>query len=113
MTREWKVQGFHDGPGMWRYLIGATLMGFGGMLAGGCAVGAGVTGGAIFALTAWIALAAMWAGAIATHLVLDGKVARSAQAEPSIDSGSKTVLGLEGPGREPGGDAAAARSASS
>ncbi len=88
MTGEWKVQGFHDGPGMWRYLIGATLMGFGCMLAGGCAVGAGVTGGAIFALTAWIALAAMWAGAIATHLVLDRKVARSAQAEPSIDSGS-------------------------
>ncbi|WKA30667.1 YeeE/YedE family protein [Bradyrhizobium roseum] len=88
MTGDWKVQGFQDGPGMWRYLIGATLMGFGGMLAGGCAVGAGVTGGAIFALTAWIALAAMWAGAIATHLVLDGKVARSELAGPSVDSGS-------------------------
>lgn len=71
VTREWKVQGFHDGPGMWRYLIGAALMGFGGMLAGGCAVGAGVTGGAIFALTAWIALTAMWAGAIATHYAID------------------------------------------
>jgi uncharacterized membrane protein YedE/YeeE len=73
---------------MWRYLIGATLMGFGGMLAGGCAVGAGVTGGAIFALTAWIALAAMWAGAIVTHLVLDGKVAPSGLAEPMIDNRS-------------------------
>lgn len=41
-------------------------MGFGAMLAGGCAVGAGVTGGAIFALTSWVALAAMWVGAIAT-----------------------------------------------
>ncbi|MEZ5799744.1 MAG: YeeE/YedE thiosulfate transporter family protein [Nitratireductor sp.] len=30
---------------MLRYLVGASLMGFGGMLAGGCAVGAGVTGG--------------------------------------------------------------------
>jgi uncharacterized membrane protein YedE/YeeE len=85
ITGEWKVQGFHDGPGMWRYLIGAALMGFGGMLAGGCAVGAGVTGGAIFALTAWIALAAMWAGAIITHLVVDGEVARSVLAEPSIN----------------------------
>lgn len=78
LTREWKVQGFHDGPSMWRYLFGASLMGFGGMLAGGCAVGAGVTGGAIFALTAWIALAAMWAGAIVTHYVVDGNVANPA-----------------------------------
>ncbi|MBN8969774.1 MAG: YeeE/YedE family protein [Rhizobiales bacterium] len=82
---EWKVQGFHDGPSMWRYLIGAPLMGFGGMLAGGCAVGAGVTGGAIFALTAWMALAAMWVGALVTHLLVDGKVAAGpALAKPSI-----------------------------
>jgi len=38
-------------------------MGFGSMLAGGCAVGAGMTGGSIFALTAWLALAGMWVGA--------------------------------------------------
>ena len=41
----------------------AILMGFGAMLAGGCAVGAGVTGGAIFATTAWLALVGMWMGA--------------------------------------------------
>ncbi|WP_396271059.1 YeeE/YedE thiosulfate transporter family protein [Ideonella sp.] len=29
---------------MRRYIAGAMLMGFGGMLAGGCAVGAGVPG---------------------------------------------------------------------
>jgi len=34
-------------------------MGFGSMLAGGCAVGAGITGGALFALTAWLALVGM------------------------------------------------------
>lgn len=72
---EWKLQGFHDGPSMGRYVLGATLMGFGGMLAGGCAVGAGVTGGAIFALTAWLALTAMWAGATITHYIVDGKIA--------------------------------------
>jgi uncharacterized membrane protein YedE/YeeE len=84
VRREWKVQGFHDGPGMWRYLIGAALMGFGGMLAGGCAVGAGVTGGAVFALTAWIALTAMWVGAIVTHLAIDEVGVRSVLSEPSI-----------------------------
>jgi uncharacterized membrane protein YedE/YeeE len=73
IVREWNVQGFRDGPSMGRYLLGAALMGFGGMLAGGCAVGAGLTGGAIFALTAWIALGAMWAGAIATHYAVDGR----------------------------------------
>ena len=37
-------------------------MGFGSVLAGGCAVGAGMTGGAIFSLTAWLALLGMWLG---------------------------------------------------
>ena len=69
--REFKLQGFHGGPSMARYLVGASLMGFGSMLAGGCAVGAGVTGGAIFALTAWVALASIWLGAISTHLAVD------------------------------------------
>ena len=47
-------------------------MGFGSMLAGGCAVGAGVTGGAIFALTAWITLLGMWLGAGLTDRWVDG-----------------------------------------
>jgi uncharacterized membrane protein YedE/YeeE len=46
-------------------------MGFGGMLAGGCAVGAGVTGGAVMALTAWVALFFMWLSAGITDRVLD------------------------------------------
>ena len=56
---------------MRRYLVGAVLMGFGAMLAGGCAVGAGVTGASVFALTAWIVLGGMWLGAAATDFVVD------------------------------------------
>ncbi|WP_323785095.1 YeeE/YedE family protein [Thalassovita sp.] len=68
---EFKMQGF-DGPStMRRAMIGAVLMGFGGMLAGGCAIGAGVTGGSIFAGTAWCALFFMWVGAMATDILLD------------------------------------------
>ena len=67
VTREIRLQGFEGGPSMLRYFAGAVLMGFGAMLAGGCAVGAGVTGGAIFALTAWLALASMWVGATIAH----------------------------------------------
>lgn len=67
LTREIRLQGYEGGPSMLRYLAGAALMGFGAMLAGGCAVGAGVSGGAIFATTAWVALTAMWVGSLATQ----------------------------------------------
>lgn len=70
-ARELKLEGFKDGQSMRRYIIGAALMGFGGMLAGGCAVGAGVTGGSIFALTAWITLAAIWAAGAVAHRLVD------------------------------------------
>jgi uncharacterized membrane protein YedE/YeeE len=71
VCRDLKLEGFTGGYAMRRYIIGAILMGFGGMLAGGCAVGAGVTGGAIFALTAWTALFFMWVGAALADLVVD------------------------------------------
>jgi uncharacterized membrane protein YedE/YeeE len=72
LTRELALQGFEGGRSMARYLGGATLMGFGGMLAGGCAVGAGITGASIFALTAWITLTGIWASAGVTDRLLSG-----------------------------------------
>ena len=71
---DWKLEGFKDGYSMRRYIVGAVFMGFGSMLAGGCAVGAGVTGGAIFALTAWLTLLGMWVGAGLTDRWIDGPV---------------------------------------
>ncbi|PTD95806.1 lipocalin [Pseudothauera lacus] len=76
LFRELKLEGFQGGPAMRRYIAGAVLMGFGGMLAGGCAVGAGVSGAAVFALTAWLTLCSMWAGAALTDRLVD----RSSQA---------------------------------
>ena len=64
---EAKIQRFDADTPMERYLIGGVLMGFGSMLAGGCAVGAGMAGGSIMALTAWVAVFCMWMGAMATH----------------------------------------------
>ena len=81
LTREFRLQGFEGGPSMLRYFGGAGLMGFGAMLAGGCAVGAGVTGGAIFALTAWLALFSMWVGAVGAHW-MDRSFAHRAAARP-------------------------------
>lgn len=71
-----KLEGFKDGYSMRRYIAGAIFMGFGSMLAGGCAVGAGMTGGAIFALTAWVALIGMWVGAGLTDRLLDPDISR-------------------------------------
>ncbi len=80
--KDLKLEGFTDGYSMRRYIAGAVLMGFGSMLAGGCAVGAGITGGAIFALTAWIALVGMWAGAGLTDRLLDGPPMRQPSISP-------------------------------
>jgi uncharacterized membrane protein YedE/YeeE len=66
-----ELQGFRDGRSMRRYLVGASMMGFGGMLAGGCAVGAGVTGASVFAMTAWITLFAIWLSAVVTDWIVD------------------------------------------
>jgi len=81
LARELKLEGFQGGHAMRRYIVGAVLMGFGGMLAGGCAVGAGVSGAAVFAITAWVTLGAMWLGATLTDWLIDrpGAEARTAQ----------------------------------
>lgn len=68
---ELKLEGFQDGASMRRYLIGAMAMGFGGMLAGGCAVGAGLSGAAVFTITAWVTLSAIWAAAALTDRLVD------------------------------------------
>ena len=55
-------------------------MGFGSMLAGGCAVGAGVSGGVMLVISAWVALFSMWIGAGITDYVVDRKADLAKQA---------------------------------
>ncbi|MGB5557331.1 MAG: YeeE/YedE family protein [Paracoccaceae bacterium] len=78
LKKEFVFQGFQDADNMKRAMTGAALMGFGGMLAGGCAIGNGVTGGSILVATAWVALTAMWVGAMATDFVVDQSGLRAA-----------------------------------
>jgi len=78
--KDFKLEGFSDGYSMRRYIAGAILMGFGAMLAGGCAVGAGITGGAIFAMTAWLSLAGMWLGAGVADRLIDAQPSNTNQA---------------------------------
>ena len=68
---ELRLQGFDGAGTMRRSMAGAVLMGFGGMLAGGCTIGAGVTSGSIFVATAWLALLCMWIGGMATDRLLE------------------------------------------
>jgi uncharacterized membrane protein YedE/YeeE len=86
LGRDLKLEGFKDGYSMTRYIAGAILMGGGSMLAGGCAVGAGMTGGAIFALTAWVSLLGMWGGAGLMDRLLDNRPAR--EQAPQADNAS-------------------------
>lgn len=82
LARELKLEGFQDARAMRRYIAGATLMGFGGMLAGGCAIGAGVSGAAVFATTAWITLLAMWLAAGLTDRLVDAPVSSPGHIKP-------------------------------
>ncbi|MDE0060945.1 MAG: YeeE/YedE thiosulfate transporter family protein [Defluviicoccus sp.] len=54
-----------------RYLAGAAMMGVGGVLAGGCTVGAGLSGVSTASLAALLALAAMAGAARATGVALE------------------------------------------
>jgi len=80
LAREFRWQAFDSVPVMRRSMIGAVLMGFGAMLAGGCAIGNGVTGTSIFAATAWLALFCMWVGAVTTDFLLDQRGAKAPAA---------------------------------
>ena len=71
ITGEFRLLGFEGGMPMIRYLTGGALMGFGGMLAGGCTVGAALTGSSVFSLTAWVAMLSMWVSGVVVHLLLE------------------------------------------
>lgn len=55
----------------WRYTTGALLMGFGGVLAAGCTIGAGFTGGSVLAVSSLLSLSAMILAAGISHRLID------------------------------------------
>jgi len=68
---ELRLESYSGAGQMTRSMTGGALMGFGGMLAGGCAIGAGLTGTSIFALTAWIATLCFFVGAAVADRIFD------------------------------------------
>lgn len=63
-NNEMRLEAFDDPREMRRHIIGAVLMGIGGVLAMGCSLGQGLTGVSTLALPSFLALLSMWAGAV-------------------------------------------------
>ena len=70
VRREFAWASFDSPRQTGRYMAGAALMGLGGVLAGGCTVGAGLAGVPSLSLAALLALAAICAGAVAMNVML-------------------------------------------
>lgn len=64
---EFKWVGFDSPTATGRYSLGAVLMGIGGVLAGGCTLGAGLSGTATLSVAALMALASIILGALLTN----------------------------------------------
>lgn len=71
LAGELRFQTFESAGQTRRAMLGAVLMAFGGMLAGGCSVGNGVSGTSIMALTAWIAVPSMFIGGALADWLID------------------------------------------
>ncbi|MDP2492935.1 YeeE/YedE family protein [Shimia thalassica] len=74
MFKSFQWQSFETPRQTGRYMFGAVLMGFGGVLAGGCTVGAGLSGLPTLSISAVLAVAAIAAGALATNSVLSASL---------------------------------------
>ena len=77
-SRRFRWEGFRDAGDTGNHLIGAVLMGVGGVTALGCTVGQGLSGVSTLSLTSFIALAAIVAGAVAALRLQIWRVERGA-----------------------------------
>lgn len=88
LFRQFRIRTFAEAgaPSIWRYAAGSILMGFGGIVAVGCTIGAGFTGGSVLAATALTGLVMMMLFAGLTDLVLRRLEDRAASGpEPATD----------------------------
>jgi len=64
-TRSFRWEGFRNAEDTANHLVGAALMGVGGVCALGCTIGQGMSGVSTLSLTSFVALAAIIGGAVA------------------------------------------------
>jgi uncharacterized membrane protein YedE/YeeE len=73
LSGDWKAVGFTEEVSTGRYLAGGALMGFGGVLAGGCTVGAGLSGVPTLSVAAIVAFLSIIAGGLLAREILAAK----------------------------------------
>lgn len=83
LTGRFQWQSFESAGQTGRYLVGAALMGFGGVLAGGCTIGAGLAGVPLLSVAAVLALVSMIAGARITAVLLERRTSVSPALVPA------------------------------
>jgi uncharacterized membrane protein YedE/YeeE len=72
---EFRWEAFDDPYEMRRHLTGAALMGFGGILAGGCTIGQGISAGSMMALSWPLAIAGFMIGArLGIAFLMEGSI---------------------------------------
>jgi uncharacterized membrane protein YedE/YeeE len=77
-SRSFRWEGFASFDDLRRHLLGAVLMGFGGVTALGCTVGQGITGVSTLAIGSFIALASIIGSSAATLKYITWRAEREA-----------------------------------
>lgn len=91
-SSEFRWEAFDDQREMRRHLSGAALMGFGGVLAGGCTIGQGLSAGSLLAVSWPITVGGM---------VLGARIGIAILVEGSVADWLRAVFTRSGSGREP------------
>jgi uncharacterized protein len=78
LGKSFRWEGFRDASDTANHLIGALLMGIGGVTALGCTIGQGLSGVSTLSLTSFVALAAIVGGAVAALRYQAWRIERSA-----------------------------------
>jgi uncharacterized protein len=76
-TGDFRWEGFRDTEDTANHVVGAILMGFGGVTALGCTIGQGLTGVSTLAIGSTLAVASIIAGAVAALKYQQWRIERS------------------------------------
>lgn len=75
IRREFRWEGADDAREMRRHILGAFLMGTGGVYAGGCTIGQGISAASVLAISAPVVLISIWCGAwLGLNYLMEGTV---------------------------------------
>jgi uncharacterized membrane protein YedE/YeeE len=100
VSGQFRWEGFRDAGDTGAHIVGATLMGIGGVTALGCTIGQGLSGLSTLSLTSFVALAAIIAGAIAGVRFQAWRLERAAE-QPAVRAAVATKAAASTPPAAP------------